>query len=117
MVRHVFIIPRPRSSPPAKDSSLGQRPGGSFMPLANFPFLSKQCSRLVPFEFGSSLGAEMAALPISIDKLVSVPDWVSETTTMLDFVDLPGCRTRHPIANNTHKTHTATILLFLLGRC
>jgi hypothetical protein len=72
------------------------------MPAANFPSWGKQRSRLVPFKFRSSLRAEMPALPISINELVSLPDWISWTTTMLDFVDLPGCRARHAIANNTH---------------
>ena len=46
---------------------------------------------------------------MSINELVSLPDRASRTTTMLDFVNLPGGPLRHAIVNNTHKTHTATI--------
>jgi hypothetical protein len=44
---------------------------------------------------------------MSINKLVSLLDWVTWTTTMLDFVDLPSDPLCHGDANNRHKKHTA----------
>src|ERR1700738_1469712 len=74
-----------------------------------FPFLRKQCFRLIAFEFGPNFCAKMPAPSMSINELISLPDLVSRTTTMPVLVDLPGCLLRHAIVNNTHKTHTATL--------
>ncbi len=110
MVRHELDAPRQRPAHRQKIDRLDSVPAVLFVHTGSeFPFLGKQCFRLIPFKFGSSLRAEMPAPAMSVNELVSLPDWVSWTTTMLDFVDLPCGPLWHGDANNTHKTHTAMI--------
>jgi hypothetical protein len=58
----------------------------------------------------------MPALPVSVNELVARPNGIARTTTMLDLIDLPSCPLRHGLVNNTHKTHTAIILVASPGR-
>jgi hypothetical protein len=110
MVRYELNASRQRPAHRQKIDRLDSVPAMVLVHTSGqLPFLSKQGSRLVPFEFGSNLGAKMSATSLSINELISLPDWVSRTTTMLDFVNLPGGPLRHAIADNTHRTHTARI--------
>ena len=110
MVRHELDAPRQRPAHRQKIDRLDGVPAVLFVHTdSEFPFPGKQRFRSIPFKFGSSLRAIMAAPSMSVNELVSLPDWVSWTTTMLDFVDLPCGPLWHGDANNTHKTHTAMI--------
>ena len=110
MVRHELDAPRQRPAHRQKIDRLDSVPALLFVHTGGeFSFPGKQSFRSIPFKFGSSLRAEMPAPSMSVNELVSLPDWVSWTTTMLDFVDLPCGPLWHGDANNTHKTHTAMI--------
>jgi hypothetical protein len=110
MVRYELDAPRQRPAHRQKIDRLDGVPAVLFVHTGSeFSFPGKQCFRSIPFKLGSSLRAEMPAPSTSVNELVSLPDWVSLTTTMLDFVDLPCGPLRHGDANNTHKTHTAMI--------
>ena len=112
MIRHELDAPRQSPARRQKVDRLDDVPAVLFIHTGSeFAFPGKQCFRSIPFQFGSSLCAEMPAPSMSVNKLVSLPDWVTWTTTMLDFVDFPSGPLRHGDANNTHKTHTAMIFV------
>jgi hypothetical protein len=75
MVRHELNAPRQRPAHRQKIDRLNGVPAVLFVHAGGqLPFLSKQCSRLVPFKLRSSLRAEMPALSMSVNELVSLPD-------------------------------------------
>jgi hypothetical protein len=109
MVRHELDAPRQSPARWQKIDRLDSVPAVLFVDTrSQLTFLREQHFRLIPFQFGSGLRAAMRAKAMSVNKLIPVLDWVSWTTTMLDFIDFPSGPLRRLAMRIAHTRHPRT---------